>query len=68
MDLPVYETERLLIRPTIIEDAELVLHILNMPKWLEYIGDRNVHSTQEERVNHFHQTGHWPLLTRHNHD
>jgi len=37
-----FETERLLIRPTQIEDAAFVLQLLNTPKWIEFIGDRNV--------------------------
>lgn len=43
------ETERLYMRPTHIEDARFVLELLNTPKWLQYIGDRNVH-TEEDAV------------------
>lgn len=39
-----FETERLVIRPTSDEDAEFIFELLNTPKWLEYIGDRNVAS------------------------
>lgn len=45
-----YETERLILRPTNIDDAALVLEMLNMPKWIEYIGDRNVHSIEEAQA------------------
>jgi RimJ/RimL family protein N-acetyltransferase len=36
------ETERLLLKPTSLDDAEFLLDLLNTPKWLKYIGDRNV--------------------------
>ncbi len=39
-----FETERLLLRPTCEEDADFVLTLLNSPKWLKFIGDRNVYS------------------------
>lgn len=39
-----YETERLIIRPTNISDAQFVFDLVNSPKWLKYIGDRNVNS------------------------
>ena len=42
MEYKCFETERLIIRPTIEEDAEFVLELLNSPKWIEYIGDREV--------------------------
>jgi len=38
----VFETERLIIRPTTIEDARFILELMNTPKWLANIGDRNV--------------------------
>lgn len=42
-----YQTERLFLKPTNVEDAPLTLKLLNMPKWLSYIGDRNVHSLED---------------------
>jgi RimJ/RimL family protein N-acetyltransferase len=42
-----FETERLILRPTELEDAVLVLELLNTPKWLKFIGDRNVKSLEE---------------------
>ena len=36
------ETTRLYLTPTSIKDAALFLELLNTPKWLKYIGDRNV--------------------------
>ena len=40
-------TERLQLTPTTLADAELVLELMNTPKWLKYIGDRNLHSLAE---------------------
>lgn len=37
-----FETERLLLRPTTVEDADFILQLMNSPKWLKFIGDRNV--------------------------
>ena len=42
-----YKTQRLLIRPTSIEDAPFIFKILNSPKWIQYIGDRNVKTEKE---------------------
>ncbi|MCU7614482.1 GNAT family N-acetyltransferase [Chryseobacterium sp. GMJ5] len=38
----IYETERLIIRPMAVEDADLILELYNMPKFLQFIGDRNI--------------------------
>jgi [ribosomal protein S5]-alanine N-acetyltransferase len=40
----IYETERLIIKPTNIDDAEFIMALVNTPGWLENVGDRNVHS------------------------
>lgn len=42
-----YETERLILKPTSIEDAEFILELMNSPKWLKYIGDRNLHTVED---------------------
>ncbi len=42
-----FHTERLFLRPTDEGDAAFVLALLNTPKWLQYVGDRNV-STEDE--------------------
>ncbi len=42
-----FETDRLVLKPTSEEDAGFILELLNSPKWLEYIGDRNVHTTED---------------------
>lgn len=38
----VFETDRLYLRPTQVEDAAFVMELLNSPKWIKYIGDRNI--------------------------
>ena len=40
-------TERLVLKPTTLEDAAFILELLNSPKWLKFIGDRNVKSIAE---------------------
>lgn len=42
-----YETDRLLLKPCNIEDAPFVLKLMNTPKWIRYIGDRNVHTIHD---------------------
>lgn len=42
-----FETERLQLKPTNNEDAQFLIELLNTPKWLLYIGDRNVKTTDE---------------------
>lgn len=44
-----YETERLLLRPTSKDDADLILKLFNTPKWLKNIGDRNVNNLAQAR-------------------
>ena len=39
-----FESERLIIRPTSAQDAELIYQLMNTPKFLEYVGDREIHS------------------------
>jgi RimJ/RimL family protein N-acetyltransferase len=36
------ETDRLYIRPLMIEDVDFVIELLNSEGWIEFIGDRNV--------------------------
>ncbi|PWK27981.1 RimJ/RimL family protein N-acetyltransferase [Arcicella aurantiaca] len=43
----VIETERLILRKFTIEDASFVLELVNTPAWLQFIGDRNVHTVEE---------------------
>jgi RimJ/RimL family protein N-acetyltransferase len=42
-----YETDRLIIRPTNLTDQAFILELLNTPKWLENIGDREVYNLDQ---------------------
>lgn len=44
------ESNRLLIRPTNIEDRSFVYKLLNTPGWIEHIGDRSVHSPYDAQL------------------
>ncbi|MBU3680636.1 MAG: GNAT family N-acetyltransferase [Flavobacterium sp.] len=44
-----YETERLIIRPTDEVDAGFVFELVNTPKWLMYIGDRNIKTVEDAK-------------------
>src|SRR5258706_8494910 len=41
------ETERLILRQFIANDAGFIFKLLNSPDWLKYIGDRNIKSVQD---------------------
>lgn len=43
----ILETNRLLLRKFTIEDAPFMLRLVNEPSWIEYIGDRNVHTLED---------------------
>lgn len=47
MKFKTLETERLILRLTDIQDSEFIYNLLNMPKWIQFIGDRNVHSIKD---------------------
>lgn len=40
-------TERLSLRLLNNTDPEFILELVNMPEWIRFIGDRNVHSTED---------------------
>ncbi|WP_016989399.1 GNAT family N-acetyltransferase [Flavobacterium sp. ACAM 123] len=42
-----FETERLFLTPTTTEDAEFILVLFNSPKWIEFIGDRNLKTSED---------------------
>ncbi len=44
-----FETERLTLRPTNKEDAAFILKLLNSPKWLQFVGDRNVKNEEDSK-------------------
>ncbi|NEN23899.1 GNAT family N-acetyltransferase [Cryomorpha ignava] len=41
------ETERLILKPTSNDDAEFIYDLLNSPKWLKFIGDRNIKNLED---------------------
>ena len=45
-----FETERLYLRPTSEADAEFIHELMNTPKWIKYIGDRNINSVDDARA------------------
>lgn len=47
MKFPILETERLFIRPTQKDDVQFILNLLNSPKWIQFIGDRQVKTLQD---------------------
>lgn len=42
-----YETERLILKPFDKGDASFLIELLNSPKWIANIGQRNVHTIPE---------------------
>jgi RimJ/RimL family protein N-acetyltransferase len=47
-----FETERLFLRPCLVEDAAFIYELVNSPNWLKYIGDRNIksHNDAEKHI------------------
>ena len=43
----IFETERLIIREMTLKDAPFLLKLLNDPTWIQFIGDKNVHSIKD---------------------
>lgn len=49
MELKFVETERLILKPVSETDAELIFRLYNEPKFIEFIGDRNIRSLEEAK-------------------
>ncbi len=47
--MKILETDRLLLRELTPDDAAFILVLLNEPGWLQFIGDKNVHSLDDAR-------------------
>ena len=45
----IFETDRLIIQPTSEEDAKFIFELTNTPKWIKYIGDRNIKSVENAK-------------------
>ena len=41
------ETERLILKPTTVEDSDFILKLFNTPKWLEFVGNRNLKNLED---------------------
>ena len=46
-EIPTFESDRLIIKPTGLDDAGMYLKIMNTPNWLKYIGDRQVNNLED---------------------
>ncbi|NNE31830.1 MAG: GNAT family N-acetyltransferase [Winogradskyella sp.] len=46
-DYKLIETQRLLLKPITINDANFIFKLMNTPKWIQFIGDRNVRSVKD---------------------
>ena len=42
-----YETERLILKPADIEDADFFLKLYNLPSFIQFIGDRNLRTKED---------------------
>jgi RimJ/RimL family protein N-acetyltransferase len=45
----IFKTDRLTLKPTSEEDDEFIFELLNTPKWIKYVGDRNVKTVKNAR-------------------
>lgn len=43
-------TQRLVLAPIELDDYTFVLQLLNSPGWIQFIGDRNVHSIEDAKA------------------
>jgi RimJ/RimL family protein N-acetyltransferase len=44
-----FESERLIIHPTSVLDAEFVFELMNTPKWIAFIGDRKINMVADAK-------------------
>lgn len=47
MSEKMFQTDRLLLKPCEEEDASFIYELMNSPKWITFIGDRNIHSVED---------------------
>jgi len=45
----ILETKRLVLREFTLDDAPLILKLVNTPTWLKFIGDRNIHTIEDAK-------------------
>jgi len=46
----ILETQRLILRQLTEADAEFIYELLNEPSWIQYIGDRHIHTLEDARA------------------
>jgi len=46
----ILETDRLILREFNLTDSEFILKLVNAPSWLQFIGDKNVHSLADAEM------------------
>lgn len=44
----IIETERLRLREFTFDDSKFIMTLLNSPRWVEFIGERNVKTIEDE--------------------
>ncbi len=42
-----FETDRLILKPTTLADAEFIRRLYNSPKWIKFIGDRQLNTVKD---------------------
>jgi RimJ/RimL family protein N-acetyltransferase len=47
--LKILETDRLILRQLTLADAVFILELLNEPAWIQFIGDRHIHTPDDAR-------------------
>jgi ribosomal-protein-alanine N-acetyltransferase len=45
--LKTFETDRLILKPTTVADAEFIRSLYNSPKWIKFIGDRQLNTVKD---------------------
>lgn len=43
----ILQTERLILRKLTLNDTDFIIELVNSPGWLQYIGYRNIHTTED---------------------
>ncbi len=46
----ILQTKRLIIREALLDDAPFFIELMNTKGWIENIGDRNIHKTEDAKV------------------
>ena len=45
-----FQSERLIIRPTLEKDAELIYQLMNSAKFIKYVGDRKLYTLEDAEI------------------